>query len=43
MDHPQDVSPYRALRVTFLVEADGLEPGDMLLLEYSSDGGSVGK
>jgi len=41
MNQTQDVSPYKALRVTFWVTADGLEVGDTLLLEYSSDGGSV--
>lgn len=35
-----NVTQYRALRVIFWVAADGLEPGDMMLLEYSSDGGS---
>jgi hypothetical protein len=40
MKETVNVTQYRALRVIFWVAADGLEPGDMMLLEYSSDGGS---
>jgi len=35
------VTQLRALRVNFLLVPDELELGDMLLLEYSSDGGSA--
>lgn len=37
----KNLTQFRALRVNFLLVPDELEPGDMLLLEYSSDGGSA--
>lgn len=41
LKEPKNVTQLRALRVNFLLVPNELELGDMLLLEYSSDGGSA--